>query len=229
MTNTTINAGRINWNVKEAKDFRATMGLWHVFTFELADLRKKKQNEVRNAMGIIATNQELIDKKSFGIHDKAYYEAQIAQMKQNIADSEKRLSDWQKSEEKNAQKAESIFSRDLYKLYVASLNDDNNAWRVSAYTQGLADLFASQGLTPSWDTLDTLYHLNRERTGTGTTYAKTGLHMTANTERVWRKALMGKICDLIVTADKNLLPNYKFLHIMTKEQKKAQKKAQSKK
>ena len=229
MTNAIINAGRINWNVKDAKEFRATMGFYHVFKFELADLRRKKANEVKNAKGIIATNRELIDKKSFGQHDKAYYEAQIAQMNQNIADSEKRLSDWQSAQDANVKKAESIFTRELYKTYVASMDDDVNAWRVSAYTQALENVLQAQGLTPAWDTLNTLYHVERERVGTGNTFAETGRHMTAQTEKKWRDALMGKICDLILDADANLLPTYKFLHILTKDQKKELKKAQNKK
>lgn len=219
MANTTINGGKMNFNSKTAKAFRDSMGIWHVFKFELADLRKKKQAEVKNAKGIIATDLELIEKKSFSLHDKAYYEAQIADMEQAIRDSEKRLADWQAEQDANVKKVESIFTKSLYKLYVASLSDENGAWRVSGYTQALANLFVENGLTPAWDTLDTLYHLNRERTGTGNTFAETGMHMTANTERVWRDALMGKICDLMG----NCLPNYKFKYILTKAEKKAQK------
>ena len=218
MTNTiNINGGKMNFNVKSAKSFRDSMGVYHVFKFELADLRKKKQNEVKNAKGIIATDEELIAQKKFGQHDQAYYEAQIAQMHQNIADSEKRLADWQAEQDANIKQVESIFSKALYKSYVASMQDDPNAWRASAYTQALADMLSAQGLTPAWDTLRVLYHINRERTGNGNTFAETGLHMTAQTERVWRDALMGKLCDLM----NGLLPTYKFLHILTKEQKKA--------
>lgn len=217
MTNTTITGGKINFNVKSAKAFRDSMGVYHVFKFELADLRKKKQNEVKNAKGIIATDEELIAKKSFGIHDQKYYEDQIASMRQAIADSEKRLADWQAEQDSNIKQVESIFSKTLYKSYVASMQDDPNAWRTSAYTQALADMLSAQGLAPAWDTLRVLYHINRERTGNGSTFAETGLHMTANTERVWRDALMGKLCDLM----NGLLPTYKFLHILTKAQKKA--------
>lgn len=224
MTNTIINGGKVNWNSKSAKDFRANMAIYKLFEFELADLQKKKGNEIRNAQGIIATNQELIDKKSFGQHDKTYYEAQIAQMKQNIADSEKRLADWKAEQEKNVKKVEEIFTKDLYKAYVASINDDVNAWRVSGYTQALADMLASQGITPAWDTLNTLYNVNRERPSTGSNKAETGLMMQAQTERTWRKSLMSKICDLMG----DILPKYKFLHILTKAEKKAQKKAQVK-
>lgn len=217
MTNTTINAGKMNFNVKTAKAFRDSMGIWHVFQFELADMRKKKQAEVKNAKGIIATDQELIGKNDFSLHDRAYYDAQIKDMEQAISDAEKRLEKWQSEQDTNVKKVESIFTKSLYKLYVASLADENGAWRVSGYTQALADLFAENGLTPAWDTLDTLYHLNRERTGTGNTYAETGMHMTANTEKTWRIALMGKLCDLMGST----LPNYKFKYILTKEQKKA--------
>lgn len=219
----TINAGKVNFNVKSAKQFRDTMGLWHVFQFELADLRKKKNAEVKNAKGIIKTDEELITKRSFGVHDEDYYVNQIAEMNQAIADSEKRLADWETEQENNRKNAENIFGKALYKAYRASMADDVNAWRVSPYTTALADMLEANGITPAWDTLNVLYHLNRERTGTGNSFAETGLHMTANTEKVWRTALMGKLCDLMG----GLLPTYKFIHILTRAEKKAQKKAQN--
>lgn len=218
---TTINAGKINFNVKSAKEFRDAMGLYHVFKFELADLRKKKSVEVKNAKGIIATDEELIEKKRFNLHPEEYYLAQIEDMRQAIADSEKRLADWQAEQDANVKKVEAIFTKALYKAYVASMTDEPNAWASSAYTEALAEMLTAQGLTPAWDTLNVLYHINRERTGTGTTFAETGLHMTAQTERNWREALMGKLCDLM----SGLLPTYKFLHILTKDEKKAAKKA----
>lgn len=225
MTNTNINAGRINWNSKSAKAFRDTMAVWHLFDFELADMMKKKANEVKNARGIIATDHELIEKKSFGIHDKAYYQAQIADMEQAIRDSEKRLADWKSEQEKTVSKVTAIFTRDLYKLYVASVDENENAWRVSAYTQAIADMLSAQGVVPAWDTLHTLYMCVRKGKGSGNSKAETGKHNKAMTETMWRQIFMGELCDLMG----DILPKYKFLHILTKEQKKAQKKAQAQK
>lgn len=217
MANTTINAGKVNFNAKSAKGFRDLMAVWHIFDFEYDDMRKKKRQEVANAKGIIATDEELIEKKSFGQHDKAYYEDQIASMKQAIADSEKRLADWATEQEKTVSKTTSIFGKDLYKAYVASMSDDNGAWRVSPYTQAIADLLSSQGVTPAWDTLDTLYHCVRRGNGTGNTKAETGKHTKAQTESMWRKVFMGTVCDLMG----NTLPTYKFKYILTKAEKKA--------
>lgn len=222
MTNTIINAGRINWNVKSAKTFRDTMAIWHLFDFELADMMKKKANEVKNSKGIIATDQELIAKKSFGLHDKKYYESQIADMEQSIRDSEKRLADWKAEQEKTVSKVTAIFTKDLYKLYVASVGENENAWRVSAYTQAIADLLSEQGVTPAWDTLHTLYMCVRKGKGSGSSKAETGKHNKAMTETMWRQIFMGELCDLMG----DLLPKYKFLHILTKAQKKELKKNQ---
>lgn len=217
MTNTTISAGKVNFNVKEAKSFRDTMAIWHIFDFELADMRKKKSAEVANAKGIIKTDLELIEKKSFGIHDEQYYRNQIAQMTQNIADSEKRLADWQAEQDKNVSKVTAIFGKTLYKSYVASMEDENGAWRTSGYTQAIADLLAEQGLTPAWDTLDTLYHCVRKGKGTGSSKAETGKHNKPMSENVWRAVFMGELCDLMGA----VLPKYKFINILTKAEKKA--------
>jgi len=217
MTNTTINAGKAQFNVKSAKSFRDTMAIWHIFDFELADLSKKKAQEIANAKGIIATDEELIEKKSFRQHPQEYYDHQIAQMRQNIADSEKRLDDWKSEQSANVAKVESIFPKSLYKLYVSSLDDENGAWRVSPYTQAIADLFADNGVTPAWDTLDTLYHCVRDAKGTGGSMAETKKHCKPQTEKMWRKIFMSKLCDLMA----DTLPTYKFLHILTKAEKKA--------
>lgn len=217
MANTTINAGKVNFNVKSAKAFRDLMAVWHIFNFEYDDMRKKKAIEVKNAKGIIATDEELIAKKDFGLHDETYYQAQIASMRQSIVDSEKRLADWQTEQDKTVSKVTGIFSRELYKAYVASINDENGAWRVSAYTQAIADLLAENGLTPAWDTLDTLYHCVRKGKGTGTSKAETGKHNKAMTESMWRSVFMGELCDIMG----DILPTYKFRYILTKAEKKA--------
>lgn len=218
MTNT-INAGKVNFNVKTAKVFRDTMGVYHVFKFELADLRKKKVRNVAMYKRIIATDEEYIEKKNYRLHDKKFYEDEIVAMQGKIADAEKELADWIAEEEANGLKAEAIFTRDMYKKYVASMHDNVNEWRVSNYTQALADMLTANGVTPAWDTLNVLYHLNRERVGTGSDFAETGMHMTANKEKAWRDALMGKLCDLMG----GLLPTYKFVNILTKAERKAQK------
>lgn len=222
MANTAINAGKVNFNVKTAKAFRDLMAIWHIFDFEYDDMRKKKVSQVKNAKGIIATNEELIAKKDFSLHDETYYQTQIASMRQSIADAEKRLADWKNEQEKTVEKTTAIFTKALYAEYVKFMAENDATWRVSAYTQAIADLLTENGLTPAWDTLDTLVHCVKMTNGTGSTKAETHKHLRPQTEGTWRKLFMATLCDLMG----DILPTYKFRYILTKEERKAQRQAQ---
>lgn len=221
MSNTTIMSGKVNFNTKEAKSFRDTLAIWHIFDFEVDDMRAKKRAEIRNAQGIIATNRDLIANNRFAQHDQKYYEDQIAQMEQAISDSKERLQKWESEQIVNVSKVESIFTKNLYLSYVKSLSEKDGAWRVSEYTEKIAGLLSENGLVPAWDTLESLYYSVREDKGTGSTKAETGSHNKPFSEKKWRAIFMGKLCGLMG----NTLPTYKFRNILTKAEKKALKKS----
>lgn len=214
-----ITSGKIQFNAKTAKDFRATMAIWHIFDFECKDYAKKYSNIIKGYKDIIARNTESIEKKNFGTHDEAWFVADSADMAKRIEDARNEFAAWKEQQAESVQKSEKIFSKTLYKSYVASLSESDNAWRSSAYTEDLATLLESNGLVPTWDTLDELYHAVSFRASTGSVSAKTGKHTMALTESAWRKVLMGRLCDLMG----DTLPTYKFQHIIAKKAKKSAK------
>lgn len=222
MTNT-INAGKVNFNVESAKDFRATMAIWHIFDFECKDVAKKYRNQIANRKGIIDADSECIEKKNFKMHDEQYYLDDIKEQNTRITELKAEHQAWLDAESANVKKVEALFSKALYKAYVESVDVPDAGWRATGYATALADLLSDNGLTPAWETIDVLYHAVKKCPGTGTTQAETGLHNRAQKEETWRKTIMGELCDLMGT----LLPTYKFKNILTKAAKKAAKKAQN--
>ena len=220
----TINSGKVQFNATSAKGFRATLAIWHVFDFECKDMAKKYAKTISNYKGIIATNSELIDKlskgeKIIGAHTVESLTADNVAMEKRIDENRKEFTAWKESQADSVKKSEKLFGKDLYKAYVASLSESDNAWRSSDYTAKLATLLADNGLTPAWDTLDELFHAVAYRPSTGSVAVETGNHVMALTENAWRKVLMGRLCDLMG----DCLPTYKFQHILTKAAKKAAK------
>lgn len=212
-----IKSGKVQFNAKEARDFRATMAVWHIFDFECKDYAKKYANIIKGYKDIIKRNTECIEKQNFVTHDEAWYKADSADMQSRIDDARKEFATWKESEMESVQKSEKLFPKSLYKEYVDSLSESDGAWRSSAYTEALADLLEDNGLVPTWDTLDELYHAVAFRASTGSVSAKTGKHTMALTESAWRKVIMGRLCDLMG----DVLPTYKFQHILAKKAKSA--------
>lgn len=216
--NTTILSGKVQWNSKEAKAFRDTMATWHIFDFELSDRMKTRSNAISMCNGVIAADREKIAKQEYIMHDEAWYLADIASMEARIADAKAELRVWKEGQEESVKKAEKLFTVSMYNAYVTAVNDGNdNAWRTSAYTEALAEMLSENGIAPTWDILDKLYHANAKTKGTGKTKNQTGKHNRAVGISAWRAVVMGEICDQMG----DILPVYKWTNVFVKKAEKS--------
>lgn len=218
---TTINAGKVNFNVTTGKDFRTTMAIWHVYDFESKDYAKKINTQIANRKSMIASNLEYIEKGNFKMHDKEWYEADNATHQACIEDYKAERKAWEDAQVENVKKAQALFPKSMWNAYIASAGTADGAWRTTPYADAIADFLRIQGFTPAWDTIDALYHAVAFRAGTGNTAVESGKHLTTQTETAWRKIFMGAVCDIMG----DILPTYKFQYILTKAAKKAAKKA----
>lgn len=216
----TMKEGRIQWNSKEAKDFRDIMALWHTYDFELEDERKKRNNSISNAKGIIASNIEILSARESGktagivcdFTDDELRE-QCATMEQKIADARATLDKWIVGQESARKSAEALFPKTLYTAYVQYISDDN----AESYSQAIADTLSACGVTPAVDTVRSLTLAVGSAKGTGTTKAETHKHNRAFGEKQWRQIFMGAVCDLMG----DVLPVYKFKNILTRAERRA--------
>lgn len=218
MANNTIKSGKTQFNVAEAKSFRDTLAVWHVYDFELSDEVERRNKTIKNCKGLIASNLELIEKlekgeKIVGDYTVADLTAQNAQFEQKIADARETLKKWEEGQKSAVDKATALFSKSLYLAYADYINNDNE----SAYSDAICDFLSDNGLTPCADTVAALIKAVGENKGTGASKAETGKHNRAYAEKTWRQIFMGKVCDIMG----NVLPTYKFKNILTREQKKA--------
>lgn len=218
----TIKSGKTQFNVAEAKSFRDTLAVWHVYDFELDDEKTKRNKTISNCKGLIASNLELIEKlqngeKIIGKYTVESLTQQNADFEQKIADARATLQKWADGQKSAVDKATALFSKSLYLAYVGYINDGNE----SAYSDAICEFLADNGLTPCADTVKTLVQCVGDNRGTGSTKAETHKHNRAYSEKIWRQIFMGRVCDTMG----NVLPTYKFMNILTREQKKALKSA----
>lgn len=218
MANNTIKSGKTQFNVAEAKSFRDTLAVWHVYDFELSDEVERRNKTIRNCKGLIASNIELMEKlekgeKIVGDYTVDDLKAQNAQFEQKIADARETLKKWEEGQKSAVDKATALFTKSLYLAYADYINNGNE----SAYSDAICDFLTDNGLTPCADTVAALIKSVGENKGTGASKAETGKHNRAYAEKTWRQIFMGKVCDIMG----NVLPTYKFKNILTREQKKA--------
>ena len=214
----TIKSGRTQFNVAEAKSFRDTLAVWHVYDFELSDEVSKRNKTINNCKGLIASNLELIEKlqngeKIIGSNTIESLTQQNAEFEQKIADACATLQKWADGQKSAVDKATALFPKSLYLAYVGYITDD----KESAYSDAICEFLSDNGLTPCSETVSALVASVGENKGTGSSKAESGKHNRAFSERQWRQIFMGKVCDLMG----NILPTYKFKNILTREQKKA--------
>ena len=218
----TIKSGRTQFNVAEAKSFRDTLAVWHVYDFELSDEVAKRNKTISNCKGLIASNLELIEKiqngeKIIGSYTVESLTQQNTEFEQKIADARTTLQKWADGQKSAVDKATALFSKSLYLAYVGYINDDNE----SAYSDAICEFLSDNGLTPCTDTVKALVQCVGNNRGTGSTKAETHKHNRAYSEKIWRQIFMGGVCDIM----SSVLPTYKFKNILTREQKKALKSA----
>lgn len=218
----TIKSGRTQFNVAEAKSFRDTLAVWHVYDFELSDEVAKRNKTISNCKGLIASNLELIEKiqngeKIIGSYTVESLTQQNTEFEQKIADARATLQKWADGQKSAVDKATALFSKSLYLAYVGYINDGNE----SAYSDAICEFLSDNGLTPCTDTVKALVQCVGNNRGTGSTKAETHKHNRAYSEKIWRQIFMGGVCDIMGS----VLPTYKFKNILTREQKKALKSA----
>ena len=222
MANTTIKSGRTQWNVTEAKAFRDTLAVWHVYDFELDDEKSKRNKTINNCKGLIASNLDLIEKlqngeKIIGKYTVESLAQQNADFEQKIADARATLQKWVDGQKSAVDKATALFPKSLYLAYVDYACNGNE----SAYSDAICEFLTDNGLTPCSETVDALIKCIKHNRGTGSTKVETSKHNRAFSEGIWRQVFMGEVCDLMGS----VLPTYKFKNILTREQKKALKSA----
>lgn len=210
----TIKKGNMQFNVKEAKDFRTIMAKWHDADFDLAEKILEKNDKVKAVRTLIDSDLRLIEKlengeKIIGTKTVKDFKAEIATWETKIEAEHKALTEYRKAQATRYEAAHNLLSKELHKAYVDYIIDGKR----EDYILALANFFEANGLVPTMASLEEFVQAVGKRRNGVRAKIKTGQHNGAVAYGQWRDIFLGEICDVMGDA----LPLYKFTYVLKEE------------
>ena len=214
----TIKAGKMQFNVKSAKDFRATLAKWHNADFELAEELLRKNDRVKALRTLIDSNNDLIAKlengeKIIGTKTVDDLKAEIVAWEDQIAKENSEMAEYRKAQAERYKEAHDLLSKDMHKAYDDFVTNGNR----DGYVLALANFFAENGLEPAMDSLNEFVAAVGKKKNSARQKVKTGKHNGCVSYQAWRDIFLGEICDVMGDA----LPLYKFTYVLKEKREKA--------
>lgn len=204
-----IKTGKMQYNVKSGKDFRATMAKWHNADFELAEELLRKADRVKAIRTLIDSNNDLIAKLEKGesiIGGKTVSDlkAEIATWEAQIATENETMAEYRKAQTERYENARALLSKELHQAYVDFVTNGNR----DGYVLALANFFDENGIEPAMDSLNEFVAAVGKKKNSARQKVKTGNHNGSVSYQAWRDIFLGEICDVMGDA----LPLYKFTY-----------------
>ena len=208
--------GKLQFNVKSAKNFRDTLAKWHNADFELAVALDKKSKNVTNIKGMIATNKGIIVDIENGkstIKSREELECQIVEFESLIAHESKIIAELREVQKTRLEDAHALLSKELHKAYCDYIASGDN----STYVEELCKFFENNGIEPTMGIYDFVCAIGIRK---ATTKQKitSEKHTTSMSYTQWRDLFLGFLCD---TMGNDVLPIDKFIYQTIEERRKA--------
>lgn len=213
----TIKSGKMQFNVKSGKDFRATMAKWHDADFDLAEKILFKNDRIDALKKLIKSNNDLIEKLERGesiISKKSIEDLrkEVEAWENDIESENNALSEYRKAQEERYKGARELLSKDLHKAYVNFVSNGNR----EAYVLALANFFDENGFEPTIDSINEFVAVVGKKKNSARQKVKTGKHNGEFAYGTWRDIFLGEICDVMGDA----LPLYKFTYVLKENREK---------
>ena len=206
----TIKSGKMQFNVKTAKDFRATLAKWHNADFELAEKILERNDRVRTIKDMMDTNTsdlEKIEKGENGVlRTKEVIEKENADFQSRIDVYNNELTEYRKAQEERYKGAHDLLTKDMYNAYVDFEKNGNR----DGYILAFANFFQENGLEPAMASLDEFIASVGKKKNSSRQKVKDGKHNGVFSYNAWRDIFLGEICDVMGDA----LPLYKFTYVL---------------
>lgn len=219
----TIKKGNMQFNSKEAKEFRAKMSKWHDADITISDELLHKNDRVRAVRTIIASNDRLIEKIKNGqnvIGGKTVESIQKENIEEQakIDKANKDMTELREVQTKRYADAHALLNKDLWNAYTAFINDKS---KRNDYIVALANFFEANGVIPTIDGSDKGVDLNdfvnaigKKKNG-ARQKCRTGKHNGSCGYNAWRDVFLGEIADVLIEA-KAIEPK-KFTYVLKEE------------
>lgn len=211
-----LKSGKMQFNVKSAKNFRDTLSKWHNADFELAVALDKKSKIVASYKTMIATDNELIEKLDNG--DKSVMKSreelvcEIADFNSRIEHENNTIKELRDVQKSRLESAYALLSKDLHKAYCDYIASGDN----STYFEELCKFFENNGVEPTMAISDFVCAIGI-RKATTKQKIESSKHTTNMAYTQWRDLFLGFLCDTMGDA----LPIDKFIYKTMEERVKA--------
>ena len=213
--NINLTNGKMQFNVKSAKNFRDTLAKFHNADFELACAILSKNETVDNFNAIIEKDKEYIAKIDNGeksiIKTKDDLLLEIIDFEKRIEKEKATLKELRDAQKTRLESAYALLTKELYNSYVSYIKEEKR----EEYICELCKFFENNGLTPTIDSIDLFVACVGEDPNTTRGKVKDGLHNKAYSFSKWQKVFLGKMCDIIGKD----LPLEKFVYETMEERK----------
>lgn len=213
---TTLANGKMQFNVKSAKNFRDTLAKWHNADFELAVALDKKSANVTTYKAIIKTDSEQIAKCDNGektLKTREEYVAEIADYEERIKVESDTIAELRDAQKSRLESAYALLNKDLHKAYCEYITEEKR----DEYVDALAQFFTNNGLEPTIDGINAFIACVGKKKATTRKKIANGKHNDAFSYNQWRDIFLGELCDVMGES----LPIEKFIYKTMEERRKA--------
>lgn len=207
--------GKLQFNVKSAKNFRDTLAKWHNADFELAVALDKKSSIVKGYKTMIDTDKDIIAKIDNGenaLKSREDLLSEIADFENRIAHESKVIAELREVQKTRLEDAHALLSKELHKAYCDYITSGDN----STYVEELCKFFENNGVEPTMGVYDFVCAIGIRK---ATTKQKitSEKHTTSMSYTQWRDLFLGFLCD---TMGNDVLPIEKFIYQTIEERRK---------
>lgn len=207
--------GKMQFNVKSAKNFRDTLAKWHNADFELAVALDKKSKTVASYKTMIDTDKDELTKIENGektIKTKEELLSEIVDFELRIKAESDTIAELREVQKSRLESAYALLSKDLHKAYCDYITKGMR----EEYAEELCKFFENNGVTPTVAIYDFVASIGIRKATTKQKIASEK-HTTSMSYTQWRDLFLGFLCD---TMGKDVLPIDKFIYQTMEERRK---------
>ncbi len=204
---TTLATGKMQFNVKSAKNFRDTLAKWHNADFELAVALDKKSKTVASYNTMIATDRDIISKIDNGektIKTREELLSEIADFESRITHENDVIRELREVQKTRLESAYALLTKELHSAYVDYIK---NGMREE-YVNALCTFFENNGLVPTLDSINDFVSCVGKKKATTRNKIANAKHNDAFAYNPWRDIFLGELCDVMGES----LPIEKFVY-----------------
>ena len=212
------NTNRAQFNVNEAKAFRATMAKWADAHGNINEKILAKQDFVKARLALIASNQDAIDGKSTLVGktvDEVKAESERFQAEIKKANDE--LAEYKKAQADRIAPAIALVTESMYKAYADFIMDAEDGEKYTVYAQAVTKFFTDNGVVSGDVTVQALCAKTGADRASARGEFKTGKTTKAMSKNKFQDLFIRSLCDIMRAV--NALPEYKYAYIPLKDRK----------